>query len=130
MGPFLDVSLDVAQRDSTSLAACSSSYFQPEAINGLLFFSQCEVGRSDVKKFSLLHLPNVLYFYLKRCHHDTKITNSNNFRVEFDCTPFVAQFLISKSSWQDRFCLYAGLIRSGQTNFGQYIACIRFGPGS
>ncbi|VDL98307.1 unnamed protein product [Schistocephalus solidus] len=127
--PFLDLSLDVAQRGSTSLAACLSSYFRPEAIDGLLFCSQCRVGRPAVKQFSLLHLPNVLCFYLKRCHHDTKITTSINFPVELDITPFVAQFSSSKSSWQDRYSLYAVLNHSGQTNSGHYTACIRFGPG-
>ncbi|KAL7056693.1 hypothetical protein AAHC03_020575 [Spirometra sp. Aus1] len=127
--PFLDLSLDVAQRGSTSLAACLSSYFRPEAIDGLLFCSQCRVGRPAVKQFSLLHLPNVLCFYLKRCHHDTKITTSINFPVELDITPFVAQFSNSKSSWQDRYSLYAVLNHSGQTNSGHYTACIRFGPG-
>ena len=65
--PFLDLSLDVAQRGSTSLAACLSSYFRPEAIEGLLHCSQCNISRPAVKKFSLLHLPNVLCFYLKVC---------------------------------------------------------------
>ncbi|KAL7056690.1 hypothetical protein AAHC03_020577 [Spirometra sp. Aus1] len=127
--PFLDLSLDVAQRGSTYLATCLSSYLRLEAIDGLLFCSQCRVGRPAVKKFSLLHLPNVLCFYLKRCHHDTKITTSINFPVELDITPFVAQFSNSKSSWQDRYSLYAVLNHSGQTNSVHYTACIRFGPG-
>uniref|UniRef100_A0A5K3EHZ1 Ubiquitin carboxyl-terminal hydrolase n=2 Tax=Mesocestoides corti TaxID=53468 RepID=A0A5K3EHZ1_MESCO len=127
--PFLDLSLDVAQRGSTSLAACLSSYFRPEAIDGLLFCSQCKVGRPAVKQFSLLHLPNVLCFYLKRCHHDTKINTSISFPVELDLTPFVAQLSGSHSSWHDRYSLYAVLNHSGQTNSGHYTAYIRSGPG-
>ncbi|CAH8578630.1 unnamed protein product [Dicrocoelium dendriticum] len=63
--PFLDLSLDVIQRGSTSLQACLTSYFRPESIDGLILCSQCNVGRPAVKQFSLLHLPNVLCFYLK-----------------------------------------------------------------
>lgn len=66
--PFLDLSLDVAQRGSTSLAACLSSYFRPEAIDGLLLCSQCNINRPAVKQFSLLHLPTVVCFYLKVCY--------------------------------------------------------------
>lgn len=66
--PFLDLSLDVAQRGSTSLAACLSSYFRPEVIDGTLPCSQCNVNRPAVKQFYLLNLPNILIFYLKvRC---------------------------------------------------------------
>ncbi|KAL5968970.1 Ubiquitin carboxyl-terminal hydrolase 22 [Taenia solium] len=121
--PFLDLSLDVAQRGSTSLAACLSSYFRPEAIDGLLLCSQCNINRPAVKQFSLLHLPTV------RCHHDTKINTSISFPVELDLTPFVAQLADRQSSWYDRYSLYAVLNHSGQTNSGHYTAFIRSGPG-
>ncbi|KAM7534096.1 hypothetical protein Aperf_G00000110976 [Anoplocephala perfoliata] len=128
--PFLDLSLDVAQRGSTSLAACLSSYFRPEVIDGTLPCSQCNVNRRAVKQFYLLNLPNILIFYLKRCHQDTKINTSINFPVELDLTPFVTQLAERKFTWQDRYSLYAVLNHCGQTNSGHYTAFIRSEPGS
>lgn len=127
--PFLDLSLDVIQRGSTSLQACLKSYFSPELIDGLIICSQCNVGRPAVKQFNLLHLPNVLCFYLKRCHHDTKINTSIDFPVELDLAPYLNPNE-DRSCWQDRYSLYAVLNHSGQTNSGHYIAYIRFGTGS
>ncbi|KAM3173213.1 hypothetical protein ACTXT7_012948 [Hymenolepis weldensis] len=128
--PFLDLSLDVAQRGSTSLAACLSSYFRPEVIDGTLPCSQCKVNRPAVKQFSLLNLPNILIFYLKRCHQDTKINTSISFPLELDLTPYVTQLAGRKFSWQDRYSLYAVLNHCGHTNSGHYTAFIRSEPGT
>ncbi|CAH8611198.1 unnamed protein product [Heterobilharzia americana] len=128
--PFLDLSLDVIQRGSTSLQACLTSYFRPESIDGLIWCSQCNVGRPAVKQFSLLHLPNVLCFYLKRCHHDTKINTSITFPAELDMAPYLHQIVGDKSAWYDRYSLYAVLNHSGQTNSGHYTAYIRIGSGA
>ncbi|THD20232.1 Ubiquitin carboxyl-terminal hydrolase 22 [Fasciola hepatica] len=128
--PFLDLSLDVIQRGSTSLQACLTSYFRPESIDGLILCSQCNIGRPAVKQFSLLHLPNVLCFYLKRCHHDTKINTSITFPADLDLAPYLHQIVGDQSAWQDRYSLYAVLNHSGQTNSGHYTAYIRSGPGS
>ncbi|KAA0197021.1 Ubiquitin carboxyl terminal hydrolase 22 [Fasciolopsis buskii] len=128
--PFLDLSLDVIQRGSTSLHACLTSYFRPESIDGLILCSQCNIGRPAVKQFSLLHLPNVLCFYLKRCHHDTKINTSIAFPADLDLAPYLHQIDGEQSAWQDRYSLYAVLNHSGQTNSGHYTAYIRSGPGS
>ncbi|TGZ68052.1 hypothetical protein CRM22_004470 [Opisthorchis felineus] len=128
--PFLDLSLDVIQRGSTSLQACLTSYFRPESIDGLILCSQCNVGRPAVKQFSLLHLPNVLCFYLKRCHHDTKINTSITFPADLDLAPYLHQVDGDRSAWSDRYSLYAVLNHSGQTNSGHYTAYIRSGPGS
>ncbi|VEL38818.1 unnamed protein product, partial [Protopolystoma xenopodis] len=87
----------------TSLSACLAAYFQPELIDGLILCSHCKIGRPAVKQFSLLHLPNVLCFYLKqRCHHDTKINISINFPAELDLAPFLSQVDGDRSAWQDR----------------------------
>ncbi|RTG85296.1 ubiquitin carboxyl-terminal hydrolase 22/27/51 [Schistosoma bovis] len=128
--PFLDLSLDVIQRGSTSLQACLGSYFRPELIDGLIWCSQCNIGRPAVKQFSLLHLPNVLCFYLKRCHHDTKINTSITFPVELDMAPYLHQIVGDQSAWYDKYSLYAVLNHSGQTNSGHYTAYIRVGPGA
>ncbi|CAH8863989.1 unnamed protein product [Trichobilharzia szidati] len=128
--PFLDLSLDVIQRGSTSLEACLTSYFRPESIDGLIWCSQCNVGRPAVKQFSLLHLPNVLCFYLKRCHHDTKINTSITFPVELDMAPYLHQIEKDQSPWYNKYSLYAVLNHSGQTNSGHYTAYIRIGPGA
>ncbi|KAA3679726.1 ubiquitin carboxyl-terminal hydrolase 22/27/51 [Paragonimus westermani] len=128
--PFLDLSLDVIQRGSTSLQACLTSYFRPESIDGLILCSQCNVGRPAVKQFSLLHLPNVLCFYLKRCHHDTKINTSITFPADLDLAPYLSHVDGGQSAWQDRYSLYAVVNHSGQTNSGHYTAYIRSAPGS
>ncbi|TNN10560.1 Ubiquitin carboxyl-terminal hydrolase nonstop [Schistosoma japonicum] len=128
--PFLDLSLDVIQRGSTSLQACLRSYFRPESIDGLIWCSQCNIGRPAVKQFSLLHLPNVLCFYLKRCHHDTKINTSITFPVELDMAPYLHQIVGDQSAWYDKYSLYAVLNHSGQTNSGHYTAYIRVGPSA
>ncbi|CAL8069367.1 unnamed protein product [Calicophoron daubneyi] len=127
--PFLDLSLDVIQRGSTSLQACLTSYFRPESIEGLILCSQCNIGRPAVKQFSILHLPNVLCFYLKRCHHDIKINTSIAFPADLDLAPYLRQVDGDHSAWQDRYSLYAVLNHSGQTNSGHYTAYIRAAPG-
>ncbi|KAL3321159.1 Ubiquitin carboxyl-terminal hydrolase 51 [Cichlidogyrus casuarinus] len=123
--PFLDLSLDVIQRKSTSLNACLQAYFQPEKIEGPLLCAKCNIKRPAVKQFSLLHLPNVLCFYLKRCLHDGKFSTSISFPMDLDLAPFMPELKAKKSLWQDRYSLYAVLNHSGQSNSGHYVAYIR-----